>query len=261
MARRGLERGDDDEGSSGIDEEILHLPGPLDEARLHGLEEHEEVGDVLQEPRAQHPVGHLVERLRGGGEQARPVRNGQPAQQAAAEEVGHPARRVEDRQRVARRRRVDDHEVEVARRVEVVELFHREVLVAVHEAARDVLVQRIGEHRVASGGVGRMAADEFVPAGLRVEHRRPQLAAQWHRRVRRHPHRRVPERRETERGRQPARRIDGQHEDLATLSLGGGHSEGGGDRRLADAAGSRHEDHLPARQQMVELAHRASPAG
>ena len=80
------------------------------------------------------------------------------------------------RQRVPRRRRVDDHEVEVARRVQVVQLLHREVVVAVHEAAGDVLVQRVGEHRVASCGVGRVAADELVPAGLRVEHRRPQLA-------------------------------------------------------------------------------------
>ena len=55
--------------------------------------------------------------------------------------------------------------------------LHREVVVAVHEAAGDVLVQRVGEHRVADLGVGGVAADQLVPAGLGVEHRRPQLAA------------------------------------------------------------------------------------
>ena len=48
---------------------------------------------------------------------------------------------------------------------------------AVHEAAGDVLVQRVGEHGVADLGVGGVAADQLVPAGLGVEHRRPQLAA------------------------------------------------------------------------------------
>ena len=158
MARRGLERGHHDERGARVDEQRLDLAGAADEPALHGLEQHEELGDVLQEPRAQHAIGDLVERLRRHREQPRPVRHGQPAQQPAAEELDHPTRRVEDRQRVSRRRRVDDHEVEVAAGVQVVELLHRQVLVAVHEAAGDVLVERVGEHRVADLGVGCVAA-------------------------------------------------------------------------------------------------------
>ena len=177
VARRGLERGHHDERRARVDEQRLDLAGAADETALHRLEQHEEVGDVLQEPRAEHPIGHLVERLRRHREQPRPVRHGQPPQQAAAEELDHPARRVEDRQRVARRWRVDDHQVEVAAGVEVVQLLHRQVLVAVHEPAGDVLVERVGEHRVADLGVGCVAHDQLVPAGLGVEHRHPQLAA------------------------------------------------------------------------------------
>ena len=65
--------------------------------------------------RPEHAVGDLVERLRGHVEQARPVRHGEPAQQPAAEELDHPRRGVEHVEGVARRRRVDDDEVVLAR--------------------------------------------------------------------------------------------------------------------------------------------------
>ena len=174
-----------------------------------------------RKPRAEDPVGDLVEGLRGHREQARAVRHGEPAQQPAAEELDHPRRRVEHRQGVARRRRVDDDEVVVAGGVEVVELLHRQVVVAVHEAAGDVLVQRVGQHGVADLGVGGVAADEVVPAGLGVEHRRPQLAARLdagglERRVG-HPAGRVAEGADAERVGEAPGRVDGQHEHLAAL--------------------------------------------
>ena len=120
-----------------------------DEAGLHRLEEDEELGDVLQEARAEDAIGHLVERLRRHREQPRPVRHGEPLQQPAAEELAHPPGCIEQVERVARRRRVDDDQVVLARRVQVVQLLHRQVVVAVDEAAGDVAVQRIGQHRVA----------------------------------------------------------------------------------------------------------------
>jgi hypothetical protein len=49
--------------------------------------------------------------------------------------------------------------------------------VAVDEPARDVLVERVGQHRRLDGVRRGVAADQLVPAGLRVEHRGPELAA------------------------------------------------------------------------------------
>ena len=205
-----------------------------------------------RKPRAEHPIGDLVEGLRRHREQPRPVRHGEPAQQPAAEELDHARRGVEHGQGVARRRRVDDDEVVLARGVEVVQLLHRQVVVAVHEAAGDVLVQRVGQHGVADLGVGRVAADQLVPARLGVEHRRPQLAAA----ARaggveggvRHPRGAVAEGADAEGVGEAAGRVDGEHEHLAALLDGGGEPEGGGDRRLADAARPEHEHHLLARR-------------
>ena len=119
---------------------------------------------------------------------------GQPPQQPASEEVGHPPRGVEHRECVPRGRSVDDDEVESPGGVQVVELLHRQVVVAVDEAAGDVLVQRVGEHGGLDARVRGVAPDQLVPPRLGVEHRRPQLASRldtglpraagsiWHRR-------------------------------------------------------------------------------
>ena len=55
VRRRRLQRRHDDERRARVDEQRLDLAGPGDEALLHRLEEHEELGDVLQEPRARAP--------------------------------------------------------------------------------------------------------------------------------------------------------------------------------------------------------------
>ena len=234
-----------------------------DEALLHRLEQHEEVGDVLQEPGTEHAVGHLVEGLGGHREQSRAVRHREPAQQPAAEELDHPRRRVEHGQRVARRRRVDDDQVVVTRRVDVVELLHGEVVVAVHEAAGDVLVERVGQHGVAHLDVRRVAADEIVPAGLGVEHRRPQLAARGDAgRLERGVgdlRGDVAEGADAEGIGQPPGRVDGDDEHAPALIHGGGHADRRGERRLADAARTEHEHHLLARQQRVETDRCPSP--
>ena len=107
-----------------------------------------------------------------------PTRYGmrEPAQQPAAEEVGHALRRLEEVDRVPRRRRVDDDQVVLAGRVDLEEPLHRDVVVALHEARGDVVVQPVLEDPVRGRLVGRVPQHELVPRLLRVEHRGPQLA-------------------------------------------------------------------------------------
>ena len=62
--RRRLERGDDHERGARVGERAGDGLGPLDEARVHRLEEDEELGDVLEELRAEDAIGHGVEGLR-----------------------------------------------------------------------------------------------------------------------------------------------------------------------------------------------------
>ncbi len=69
-----------------------------------------------------------------------------------------------------------------ALRVDLVEPLHRDVVVRLDEARRDVLVQRVGQDLLAGLGVGCMRPDEVVPTLLGVEHRRPQLSPRGGRR-------------------------------------------------------------------------------
>ena len=195
----------------------------------------------LQEAAAEHPVGDLVERLRGHREQPRAVRHGEPAQQPAAEELDHPRRRVEHGQGVARRRRVDDDEVVLARRVEVVQLLHREVVVAVHEAAGDVLVQRVGRaprraprRRARGGGSARPSRPwcrASPPTARRAASTPAAANAASGTRVAALPSAPTPS--------ASASRRAGSTVSTSTLppwSTAAASAERGGDRRLADAA-------------------------
>ena len=156
--------------------------GPLDEPVVHRLEEQEELGDVLQELRCRgcgRPPGRrawiaTLSTARRGAADA--VRQREP-QQAADEEVGHPLGRLEEVDGVPGRRRVDDDQVVAPDRVDLVEPLHGDVVVALHEAAGDVLVQRVGEDGVAVASSGACAQHQVVPRLLGVEHRGPQLAA------------------------------------------------------------------------------------
>ena len=126
----------------------------VDEAVVHRLEVQEELGDVLEELAAEDAVGHLVEGPARHVEHARAalaadaVRQREPAQQPAAEEVGHARRRVEEVDRVPRRRRVDDDEVVLAARVDLEQALHRDVVVALHEPRGEVVVQPVLEDAV-----------------------------------------------------------------------------------------------------------------
>ena len=233
----------------------------LDEPVVHRLEEDEELGDVLEELRAEDAVCELVEGPRGRGHHPRPVGHRQPSQQATAEELGHPSRGVEEVERVARGRRVDDEEVVGARRVDVVQPLHRDVVVAVHEASGDVLVQRVGEDRVAGRGVGSVPAHEVVPRLLRVEHRDPELAARDDTGSRERAvvdaSLDVAERLEPERVRETACRVDGEHEDPSPVLRGRHRGGRRRRRRLADSTRAARDDDLLRGEQRIERARRS----
>ena len=61
VERRRLERAHDDERGAGVGEHTLHGARTLDEPVVHRLEEDEELGDVLEELRAEDAVCELVE--------------------------------------------------------------------------------------------------------------------------------------------------------------------------------------------------------
>ena len=244
----------DHERGAAVREQARDGLGSLDETVVHRLEQDEELRDVRQELRSQDPVGHLVEGSRREVDQPRPVGHDQPAQQARREEVGHALRRIEKVERVARRRRVDDDQVVLTLGVDLVEPLHRDVVVRLHEARRDVLVQRVGQDLLAGLLVGRMRADEIVPALLRVQHRRPQLAPRVAPRLGEHvvgdADLVVPDPLQPQRVGQPTGRVDRQHQDAAALFDHGGGGQRGGRRGLAHPSGSAGDDDVLGRQQV-----------
>ena len=133
----------------------------------------------------------------------------EPAQQAAAEEVGHARRRVEEVDRVPGRRRVDDDEVVLAARVDLEQPLHRDVVVALHEPRGEVVVQPVVEDAVRGLLVGRVRAARGRPTTAWCRASRPTARRAARRpagcqRVERHPARDVAERLEAERGRRAA---------------------------------------------------------
>ena len=171
------------------------------------------------------------------------------------EEVGHALRGVEEVERVARRWRVHHDEVVLPLAVDLVEPLHGDVVVRLHEPARDVLVQRVGQNLLAGLGVGRMAADEVVPALLGVEHGRPQLTPRVGRRPGEHlvgdADFVVPDPLQPQRVGQPARRVDREHQHPAALL---DHRRGRQRRRrrgLAHAAGPAGDDDVLGGEQLA----------
>ena len=239
-SRRRLERAHHHEGGAAVLQGAGHGLGPLDEAVVHGLEQDEELGDVAQELRAEDAVGHQVEGLGRGVVEPRPVRRDQPAQQAAGEEVGHALGRLEEVDGVAGGRRVHDDQVVAARRVDLVEPLHGDVVVALDELAGDVLVERVGQDGVAGLVVGGVGAHQVVPRLLGVEHGRPQLAPGLDpgggEQLVGHPGLDVAELLEAQGAGQPPGRVDGEHQHLAA-QVGGRHgARGRGRGGLAHAA-------------------------
>ena len=158
-----LEGADDDERGSAIVQQAVDGARALHEAVVHRLEVHEELGDVLQELRAQDSIGDLVEGPRREVDDARARRGRQPTQEPTAEEVGHALWRLEEVDGVPGGRGVDDDQVVFTAGVDLVQALHGDVVVALHEARREVLVQRVVEDALRGRRVGHVHTHEGVP--------------------------------------------------------------------------------------------------
>ena len=86
-----------------------------------------------------------------------PGRAQEHLQRAALDELGQAPRGVEEVERVAARRRVEDEQVVAVLGVELEELLHRHVLLRAGERVRELLVDPVGEDAVAGLRVGRVA--------------------------------------------------------------------------------------------------------
>ena len=104
-------------------------------------------------------------------------RHHEQAEDAVVEETHQPAGRVEEVERVTRRWRVDDDEVEATFVVQLVQLLHRHVLLRAAERAGDVPVEAVVQDPFGLLGITRVAHHQPVERRLRVEHQRGQAAA------------------------------------------------------------------------------------
>ena len=185
------------------------------------------------------PRRHQPRRSPRGGEQQ--------ADEAAVEEAREPLGRVEEVQRRARGRGVDDDQVVAARSdlgvaVDLPELLHRHVLLRPREGARQRLVEGVVEDLPGLLRAG-LALHHLVEGALHVEHHRVERAAgpSLTGADPRHRARGVVELGDAHRLGQPAGRVDGEHHDVPP-ALGGPQRQGGRDRGLAHAAGAAAHD-------------------
>src|SRR6202011_2165987 len=94
---------------------------------------------------------------------------GQRLQGPALEEGAQPLRCLEEIERVARWRGIEDQEVEVVLLVELVELGHRAALLRTRNRGRELPVDAVGLDLLGSCWVGGDAVDQLVKRSLRVE--------------------------------------------------------------------------------------------
>jgi hypothetical protein len=219
LDRLALGRADDEERRRRVAEQRLDPLGALLEAVDQPAERAEEDAEVVEQVDArqlaqhrQHDPGPRADDARGEAGRAE-----EDLQRAPLEEAGQPVGRVEEVERVARRRRVEHEHVEAPGAVELVELRDGGELLRAGDGARQLLIDPVREHVVARAGVGGEALDQLVERLLGVEHHRPQLAL--------HDDavagdalgvdqpRLVVERREPERVGQPPRRVDRHDRD------------------------------------------------
>src|SRR5262249_57000268 len=124
---------------------------PLLEAVVHAVEGQEELRQIGQEAEAERAVEDPEReraRLRRDLEREAPrveVRLQEPAERARVEEAQEPIRRLQEVERVAGGRSVEDDEVEALVRRELEQLLHRHVLVTAGEGGGDVLVEAVLE--------------------------------------------------------------------------------------------------------------------
>ena len=177
---------------AGSDSSALTADGALAEAVDQRAHRAQQDRHVLEQVHARELLQDPEDDARAGAEQppGDPRRHEEELQRAALEEVRQAVGRVEEVQRVARRRRVEHDRVVAALAVELVELGHRAELLRAGDRARQLRVDAVAQHVVARRRVGRELGDQAVERRLRVEHHRPQLAAHLDAVARQHARRR-----------------------------------------------------------------------
>jgi hypothetical protein len=172
------------------------------------------------------------------------------------QEPCEPRRGLQEVERVAGGRRVDDDEVEADVVVQLVQLLGGHVLLGAGQRGRDVAVEAVAHDSLGLLGVGRVQLDEVVERALRVQHHRPQLAAV-------HPAVEpadgevgygaglVGQPGQAQRVGQPAGRVD-RDDDRAAAGRRGLDRQHGSRGRLAHAAGAAAHDHGPLGDQPSE---------
>jgi len=132
--------------------------------------------------------------------------------------------------------------------MELVEAFDRRVFVGSDERVGDALVERIAKDALGGRPIGRVPLDHPVPCLLHVEHRRLELAVDGDPGAAQaclgDAHRLGADALDAERGREPARRVDGEHQHALVLGGRDSHCKCGADRRLANAAAAAADHHL-----------------
>ena len=200
--------------------------------------------------------GPGAERAQAEPAGAHPRPHQQP-QRPAVDEPGHPARRLEEVERVPRRRRVEHDQVVAPARPHLVEALHRHVLVRARHRPRQLLVDGVSQDPLGRLGRRCLLAHERIERRPGVQHGGVQAARPGHA-VRGQVDRvlAVVGLGQAERAGQAPGRVDRQHEH-APAALRHARRERGGRGGLADAAGAGAHRHPGARQ---ELGHVHSPA-
>jgi hypothetical protein len=177
-------------------------------------------------------------------------------QSPALEEGVEPPGRVEELERVARGRRVEDEQVEAALLVELVKLGDRGQFLRAGHRGRELPIDAVGLDLLRPTGIWGDPLDQLVERPLGVEHHGPQLALDLEfagvQPGRLDPTRLVLERLEAERVGQPVRRVDRHDRDLGPL---GGHAERDRRRRrgLAHPARARAHAHALALEHLGDV--------
>ena len=197
--RLDLRHGDEQERRALGGEQRRDVGGPAGEAVVHALEPGRQVGEVAQKRHSRDPLDHRE------AEPPRPHPGAkQEAQRPPLHEPREPAGRLEEVERVSRRRRVEHDHVVVAARVQLVEPLHRHVLVCAGDRRGHLPVDPVLEDPLGRPLRRRLLADEPVERELGVEHRGVQGALDLVDVV--------AVLRKAQRAGEPAGRVDGEHE-------------------------------------------------
>ena len=134
------------------------------------------------------------------------------------------------------------------------ESFHRDVVVALHETASDVLVEHVLQNPLGRLFISGLASNKGIPAGLRVQHGHTQRAGagkldvEWF----------VPNTGYTQSVGQSTGGVDGQHQDAQWFIGRYRRSQRGGRGRLANASRTARDNDATVAERFAQRAHAIS---